>query len=670
MTRKNVIFGAIWHACAHARYTYRYMTPVVHNKQKGLSQKILRFTPYFLSILLWAALTFKEQYFLRKVQDLSLFLFDGNFLSEGLKTPGGALSLAGSFLTQFLYYPWIGSLIWILLLFATARLTLKAFNIPDRYSALSFIPAAILVISNLSLGYGLYIMRTPDHFFGPTLGYLLAVTPVLIVKKLSSRQGLQAAFLIIWTCLVYPLAGIYSIAGTLAAGTTILKTNRIPAAISAAVASIIPLVYYNFYTSFRLANAWTIGLPVVSDEAWTAQICTPYYILLALAVIAPLLSGLLNKNNDNKPYAFTIQAVTASILVILVLGFWFRDDNFHTELAMSEAVDNYDWQKTVDIFKQATQSHSGSDAKAYEARTRKLSQAKSNDEILDITDQFESRFYEPTRTMVLYRDLALLKLNKALDMAFTMKDGGRAQKSRTQIPMVYQAARQLYFQYGVENMCYRWCMEDIVEHGWSYNTLRYMAEYAIVTKENNMAGKYLDKLSKTLFYRKWAQSRKRLIQDNSLINTTEPYKSIVPYMCYDNNMSNDMAKPEIHLINHFLSSQSAQATPEFDRAALLFAMRTQDITSFRQRLVFYLRSNNPDKLPRGVQEAAILYGDLQKDPIGLPYDKTVKDSYESFKKYVNSHSIRSIKESAYPYYLQFGKTFYYFYYFIRNLQTY
>ena len=357
---------------------------------------------------------------------------------------------------------------------------------------------------------------------------------------------------------------------------------------------------------------------------------------MALAVIAPLLSGLLNKNNDNKPYAFTIQAVTASILVILVLGFWFRDDNFHTELAMSEAVDNYDWQKTVDIFKQATQSHSGSDAKAYEARTRKLSQAKSNDEILDITDQFESRFYEPTRTMVLYRDLALLKLDKALDMAFTMKDGGRAQKSRTQIPMVYQAARQLYFQYGVENMCYRWCMEDIVEHGWSYNTLRYMAEYAIVTKENNMAGKYLDKLSKTLFYRKWAQSRKRLIQD----------------------------------INHFLSSQSAQATPEFDRAALLFAMRTQDITSFRQRLVFYLRSNNPDKLPRGVQEAAILYGDLQKDPIGLPYDKTVKDSYESFKKYVNRHSIRSIKESAYPYYLQFGKTFYYFYYFIRNLQTY
>ena len=71
-----------------------------------------------------------------------------------------------------------------------------------------------------------------------------------------------------------------------------------------------------------------------------------------------------------------------------------------------------------------------------------------------------------------------------------------------------------------------------------------------------------------------------------------------------------------------------------------------------------------------VQEAALLYSSLEKDVMELPYDKTVRDSYDAFNRYVNSHPIRSLKEASYPYCKQFGKTFFYFYYFIRNLQTY
>ena len=74
--------------------------------------------------------------------------------------------------------------------------------------------------------------------------------------------------------------------------------------------------------------------------------------------------------------------------------------------------------------------------------------------------------------MVLYRDLALVKTDKALDEAFSMKDGSRLQKSRTQIPMALQSGKQLYFHYGLTNLCYRWCFEDAVEHGWNAGTLR------------------------------------------------------------------------------------------------------------------------------------------------------------------------------------------------------
>ena len=651
--------------------THAHARNIMSRPKKELTGACLIF-----AALLWAVLAFHEECFLRKVEDLSLFMFNGGFILDSLQIPGGILSVAGSFLTQFLHLPWLGSLIWILSLLASARLTAKAFDIPSRYSAFSFIPAAILVISNMSLGYGVFIMRVTDHFFGPTLGYITVLIPVLAVRNIS-RRGLKAAFIVFWAFIAYPLTGIYAIAGTLSAGVSAIRKHSesgsrtvILPAVSAVTAFLIPLVCYNFYTSFRLADAWTIGLPSISDTAWSAQIGAPYYILLALAVIAPLLSGLLSGNNEPKTPAIAVQIITTAVLTITVSAFWFRDSNFRTELAMSEAIDSYDWQKAVDIFSKAADSRSRSDAKAYDARTSKISQARSNDEIMDITDRFESRFFEPTRTMVMYRDLALLKLDKALDQAFSMKDGGRAQKSRTQIPMAFQSARQLYLNYGLENMCYRWCMEDMVEYGWSFSTLRYMAEYAIVTHEYELAGKYLDKLSSTLFYRKWAQSRKELTGNTSLINITEPYRSIAPYMCFENRMSNDMVKPEVFLINHFLAAQPVMATPEYDRAALLFAMRTQDINSFWERLMYYVNSNKFDRLPRAVQEAALLYSSLEKDVMELQYDKTVRDSYDAFNRYVNSHPIRSLKEASYPYCKQFGKTFFYFYYFIRNLQTY
>ena len=141
-------------------------------------------------------------------------------------------------------------------------------------------------------------------------------------------------------------------------------------------------------------------------------------------------------------------------------------------------------------------------------------------------------------------------------------------------------------------------------------------------------------------------------------------------MCFENQMSNDMIKTEMYLINHFLDNEPALATPEYDRAALLFAMRIQDIPRFWERLFYYIHSNDFDVLPRSVQEAAYLYGNLEKDGTQIPCEKSVEDGYDEFNRYVQNHPIRSMKESEYPFYRKFGKTFFYFYYFVRNLKTY
>ena len=647
-------------------------THVNSNKPQRSYGQLFRFVPYIIAALLWVVLALHEHYFLAKVENLSVFLFDWQYFREAISIPGGFLGVAGSFFTQFLHLPWLGSLIWAVMLLMVYQLTVKAFNIPGQLRALAILPAALLVIGNMHLGYGIFIMREQDHFFAPTLGYMASLIPVFASNR-SNNYGIKALILTVWTIAGFLLLGTFALAGTLTAALMVLsdsgasRKNRITTLLcGVALILLVPLVSYNFFTSYRLADSWNLGLPTISEDLCTRAIRTPIWLALLFMPVMALASPWL-RERGKKTY---IQALIYVISIAAVWGFWFKDDNFHTELAMSEAVDRFDWQKVVDIFLDAQESGVKSDAKAYQARTRKLEGVKDQNTVKEIVEQYQDRFFEPTRTIVLYRDLALLKMNRALDESFTMKDGGRPQKTLTHIPMTFQSGKQFYLQYGLVNMSYRWCLEDVIEHSWSYGTLKYMAMHCIIMQESEFAHKYLNKLEKTLFYRKWAKEQRPLSTDSLLMSAAQPYQSILPYMCFEDRMTNDMVKTETFLMRHFTEPEPPNPTPEYDRAALLWAMRIQNIPLFWQRLYLYINSNKVVELPRSVQEAALLYSKLEKGGFELPYSKEVENSYDSFNRFVQANPIRDMNESTYPYCKKFGKTFYYFYYFIRNLKTY
>ena len=661
-----------FHTRTHTCDTNVYMTPVSNNKSKGLYGNILRLLPYILALLLWAVLALRGQIFLKKVEDLSLFLFDWLYFRESIQIPGGFLGVAGSFLTQFLYLPWLGSILWVLLLLITYQLTVRVLRIPEQYRALAIIPVALLIIGNMSLGYGVFIMREQDHFFAPLLGYLAALIPIAGIYRVEKVWG-KMILLAIWTAVGFPLFGTFALIGTLSAACTaftatdMLRKNRIGLFLTGvALIILIPVIINNFYTSYRLADSWHLGLPSISEDVWTHAIRAPYQLALLFIPVMTIASRWFKESSKT----LTLQTAVFVISVAAVWGFWFKDENFRTELAMSEAVDRFDWQKVIDIYQKTVDSHTESDAKAYAARSKALSGVKSQEELTEILDIYDKRFFEPTRTMILYRDLALLKMNRALDEAFTMRDGGRMQKSRTQIPMALQSGKQLYLQYGLVNMSYRWCLEDVIEHNWSYSTIKYMAMHSVIMQESDFARKYLNKLEKTVFYRQWAKEQGKLAADSVLMASNEPYKSILPYMCFENRMTNDLVKSETFLMRHFSEPEPPHPSPEYDRAGLLWAMRMQNIPSFWQHLYSYLQSNNVRELPRSVQEAALLYTSLEKKGTDLPLSKAVRDSYNAFNQYVNANPVRDIRESAYPFSRKFGNTFFYYYYFIRDLQTY
>lgn len=667
---KNAIFGATSHT--HARATLNYMTPVTPKEQKRQYEPIIKLVPYFIAALLWIILATREQYFLHKIEDLSLFMFDWNFIKDSLSVPGGLLGVAGSFLTQFLYIPWAGALIWVILLLMIYQLTIRALNIPQSFRSLAIIPAALSVIACTSLGYAIFIARAHDYFFATLLGYIAALIPVFAIKRIGSATG-KLILLLIWSVAGYTILGAYAFAGTIAAA--IIKQNEtdIPRAWRIGILSgsiiltlLVPVIMYGFYTSFRMSDGWTLGLPAVSESEWTSSVRVPFILTLLSLPLLSIVSLRLKEGFKSIVLPTAIYIISAAS----VYGFWFKDSNFHTELAMSDAVDRFDWQQVIDIYQKAVTSKAKSDSKAYKARTAELNGIKDQNTRSSIVEKYSRRFFEPTRTMVLYRDLALIKTGRALDEAFTMKDGGRPQKSLTQIAMTYQSGEQFYFQYGLPNLCYRWCLENAVEHGWSTGSVKYMALLSILTDEQDMAYKFLDMLDNTLFHRKWAAQFRTLVTDRAKVQATAPFNSILPLLCFDDKMSNDLGKCEMHLIRHFIYDRPDISTPEFDVIALFWAMRTQSIPDFWKQLSYYMDTNDAAKLPRGVQEAALLYTSLEKHSTDIQYDLAVMESYNRFTQYVSKHQVRDTNESAYAYSQQFGRTFYYYYYFIRNINTY
>ena len=634
------------------------------------------------AIILWAVLAFMEKAFLLKNGNLSLFLLDWTFLRESFMTPGGFLGWAGSFFTQFLLIPWLGALLWVALLTAAGILTARTYNIPFRLAPLATIPVAILIIGNMSLGYGIYVLKMQDYFFAPTLGYLLML---LIINVTWNTQNTWKRM--IWLAASafagYVLAGVFALAGVLAAGLGIISCteekesqsrkkllgNISTSAVSIALAVVTPLILYSLYTRYRLIDSWFMGLPTTSEQSWEWSVRIPSMILMGFAIIlAPLRFLFTRKNCSTKK--MTIWSIgIASIVIGTVFIFWFKDENFKTELKMSEAVDRSDWEKVTDIYKKASMRHRTREKKAFGKMKKELTGVADDYSYDSVVNGFKDEFFEPTRLMVLLRDLALLKQGKALDQAFTMRNGGMNQNSKTQIPMTIQAGPQLYLNFGLINMAYRWCLEDNVEHGWNFSTLRYMAMHATIMNEPEFADKFLDKLDRTIFFHKWSRLQRPLSRDAGLMSECMPYKEIIPYMSYGDRMSTDGTMAESYILYHFTNDRGNQASPEFDEAALLFAMNSKDSRLFWKTLFEFLDTSDSDKLPKHVQEAALLFSSLENENLGIPFDKTVKDSFKSFQQNLNEAGYRSMEEAAYPFWERFGNTYYYYYYFVRDLRT-
>lgn len=614
----------------------------MYQKKNSNITEILAKVRWILPIALWVAASFFSYEFIYKVEQRSLFIFDTFWLKDFLLKPSGILSCCSLFLTQFLHTPWLGTLVWVLLLTLSAELTRIIYKIPSSLAVLTYIPAAIFATYNMSMGYIVYLTNLPGFFFMPVLGYLWALFTVAVLRKAEKVTSLAILF-IIWGVAGYYIAGFYSLAGIVAAFVDMIlsdrsRTSKLLCSASAAVPVLLAPIVFAGTTTYNLSNGWIIGMPESDYGLTVLRMQIPLVLAMACLILAPM-SKFTDKLTGNT-IPLIIQSIALAAVIAVPVSFWYRDDNFKAELGMIRAVDNLEWDKAVDILDKLQIKHE------------------------------KDPSWQPTRVLVLLKDLALIKTGQEGQRAYGFDNGCQKQKTSCDVPMSFQIGKILHLHYGIPGLCNRWCGEESVLFGWNYMTYRYYTMVAILLDDTELAGKYLDKLEKTLFYRKWAREQRRLCNDKSMIAKTAPYDKILPLMCYKDKVRSDSKGCETFLINHFNGPIPQQSTPLYDRVALFYAMESKQSNMFWTRFFIYLDSSNPSQVDRYYQEAAYLFSNLERKELleTLPFDEKTKSTYKAFMQRASRVGNKSLEEARNAFPANLRHTYFFYFYYVNELQ--
>jgi hypothetical protein len=573
-----------------------------------------------------------ESDFLWKLQDQNLFLNTKLFFNEQMVVPGGLLSWMGTYLTQYFYYPWLGtillSLCWLLMMWFTKR----AFKLSNQWSALTLVPVALLLLTIVDMGYWVYILKLPGHVFVGTLGTTAVAGLLWAFRALPHRFGLRLIFIVITAILGYPFLGIYGLGTTLLMGLFVWNLEQplwqkiTGSVLALAGAAFVPqLCYHLVYYQTNLANIYYASLPLffVTEEYHAYYL--PYYGLALFFVLMVTGEGLCKHITLGKFQKWIVLGTQVLLVAGLAWGvshFWYKDENFHHELKMQRCIEQNDWQGVV------------------------AEGALQQD--------------EPTRAIVMMRNLALSRLGRQANEMYLYKNGSKRYEAPFDMRLMLCVGPLMYYQYGMLNYCNRLSTEMGVEFGWRVSNLKLLAKCTILNKEDSEARKYLNLLKHTTFYADWAEKAREM----------EELKTVAHMMHYPNMLTSDGGNIEKFLMNRLAECTYADDS-YFLEQTLLASLYTKDMGQFWYHFQDYSNLHPKDPMPRYFQEAAYLYGKLEGRPYidQMPFDQSVKQSFESFMQAAERFDDTDV-EYAREGLKAFCHTYYYDYYLMRELPEY
>lgn len=569
---------------------------------------------------------------LYKVQELSLFLPTKLYFSLHMSIPGGLLSWLGNFFTQFFYYPWLGSLIFVSFIAFTQFLVVKVFRIKAKHFPITFVVSFALLLTISQLGYLIQNITAQGFIYSNLIGFD-AVLLVLWLYRTIESVPIRAAFNVFFVAFCYPLLGFYTL---LAASLFLItdvkawlvsktKHGWLPIVTVLLAAVLLPYIYYYlYYTQTDFASIYIEGLPDIPllKQAIYA-FWMPYFVLITSFIIFSIIPFYKSKKEVG------IFSVLATSLGFLFCFMWlingsYIDANFQTETAMDIAIFENRWEDVIEL-------------------------ANENKN-------------EPTRIIVMDTRLALQKLNQAGDKMFTFPDGSARVKSPAPKMLRSLIGKQMYYQYGNTSFCYHWCIEDMVEKGMKVDYLRFMVKCALIKGELKLAQKYNDVLKLTLFHEAWADKYQKFIDQPMTMMSDGEFKAIRPLTAFKDKLEDNYGPLETSLLTSFATSDCA--TIELLEYSLQSAMLVKSSEFFWPRYFSYVRMNK--RIPRYYQEAALFFSYFERK-VNIDMKTIDPQILEHFKQLLKTCDLnvgKSKVENKQTFALLFADTYWYYYFFI------
>lgn len=571
-----------------------------------------------------------ESDMLWRVQELNLFVHTPLFFQQCMASSGGLLVWLGCYLTQYFYYPALGACLlgvcWLLLVW----LLLRTFGISCRWAVVALVPVTMLLLTIVDSGYWIFYLKLRGHFFVGTLGVLVAVALTWLYRRLAVRQALVGnVFAVVMVVVGYPLFGFYGLLAGLLMALVSWRVCGRRAALATTFAVLLAIIdvpivcYHTLYHETNFVNVYWTALPIyrTSQGSYPAY-HIPYVVLvLTLVVMAVAYRRDSRCASHHKPLSIALLAV----LTLCVAVFWYKDTNFRCELRMNRAVIQQDWERVVAL---------------------------------------SAKPEQPTADICMMRNLALYRLGRQGSEMYTYPQGDAKPAAPFPVRSLQVDGKQLYLYYGLVNFCYRWCIEDGVEYGWSVEGLKLLVKCALLSGEKEAALKFISLLRKTTFHRQWCQRYENFLRDDRLMVPDPELRPIMFLQNADEDyLTSDNGDIRHFMLNHFASAESSD--PSYQQLALLCALQLHNRQLFWRQFYQYTELHLSEQPPRHYQEAACLFGRLydEVDTSRMPFDREVVRRCDAFLTEKQRYDGQSEATAAAALYDRFHDTYYYDYFF-------
>lgn len=307
---------------------------------------------------------------------------------------------------------------------------------------------------------------------------------------------------------------------------------------------------------------------------------------------------------------------------------WFKDENFHHEVAMMHYVEYTHWN---DVLKEAARQQE-----------------------------------EPTRAIVMMRNLALARLGRQSTEMYRYPGGSQRPASPFPIQASQLVGSMIYYNYGMMNDSHHLCIEAGVEYGWRINHLTYLARTALLNGDSKVMLKYTGLLKHALYYDHWAQLLEDLQRHPKHIAEARETAPILHMMQYEDMVGADNGYTEKYLMG--IMADTDADDPYFQEQCLLATLWTKKSDQFWRQFSKYTQLHPNRPIPRYYQEAVYLFAHKDRpEALTLPFDAGVKETYERFMEQYRLYDGKSKLEARQNLYPLYGDTFYFDYFLLNEL---